>query len=294
MINLNKEFLRDKERELAYQLFLIPVHALQGIHCEENVVNKESNPSEIVVEERKSVNSESEPNGSEHEQSISETLNAKSEGTEYVLPVQTEFQIEEADENESSSSNPIRSVGVNDEPEYSSVSSIDLSNEIHEEKETKPKIVAEQSDDGEYIPKITIEPLSKVVDPELYKDFRVPDSLILNGKNCVICGKGFKRKNNVKVHIETIHYEIRRYKCEENGCGKRFAQVSHLNVHMQAHRRRELKLQQQVKRSIQLNKTPTKKKLTFSRIIPKIILQKKDRKNYQFKLSELFSMKGNK
>ena len=276
------------------------MNALQGISSEGNEMTNESVPSDMLEKEENLVDPETDFYESGQDQQFqSEPQTEQTDETEWVLPVRTEFRIEEAEGNEGCPSNSLRMVRENIEPEYSSVSSIELSTEMNAEIKnivsTKSEIMTEEIDEGEYIPKITIEPPSKEIDPELYKDFRVPESLIINGKNCAICGKGFKRKNNVKVHIETIHYEIKRYKCEENGCDKRFAQVSHLNVHMQAHRRRELRLQQ-LKRSILLNKTPKrtptkKKQLTFSKIIPKIILQKKDRNNYRFKLSELFPMK---
>ena len=46
---------------------------------------------------------------------------------------------------------------------------------------------------------------------------------------CEICKKSFSRKSYLKLHVKTVHDEVKEYKCEI--CGKTFGQNSELQIH---------------------------------------------------------------
>ena len=48
---------------------------------------------------------------------------------------------------------------------------------------------------------------------------------------CDICNKTFKAKNYLKLHKESVHLKIRKFKCNEKDCGKSFTQKGNLVRH---------------------------------------------------------------
>jgi len=57
------------------------------------------------------------------------------------------------------------------------------------------------------------------------------DSMKLMSNNCELCGKYFKKKSNLKAHINTVHYKIKelRWKCDF--CAKHFNRNQRLKRH---------------------------------------------------------------
>ena len=50
---------------------------------------------------------------------------------------------------------------------------------------------------------------------------------------CGSCGKMFKYKSELKVHVNKIHLKIKDYVC--NSCDKSFSSKSNLNIHLPTH-----------------------------------------------------------
>ena len=48
---------------------------------------------------------------------------------------------------------------------------------------------------------------------------------------CDICNKTFKTKNYLKLHKKSVHFKIRKFKCNERDCDKSFTQKGHLVKH---------------------------------------------------------------
>ena len=46
---------------------------------------------------------------------------------------------------------------------------------------------------------------------------------------CLVCGKGFKYKNNFLEHVKVVHEGKRDFKCDT--CGKEFVRLSYLQKH---------------------------------------------------------------
>lgn len=53
-------------------------------------------------------------------------------------------------------------------------------------------------------------------------------------EQCFECGKVFQYKGYLELHLR-IHKKIKAYKCEVENCGKRFSQISNLNLHKRSH-----------------------------------------------------------
>ena len=47
---------------------------------------------------------------------------------------------------------------------------------------------------------------------------------------CDLCGKAFRKKDSIKIHIATVHEGQKNYKCEF--CGKSFGQIGDRNMHI--------------------------------------------------------------
>ncbi len=51
--------------------------------------------------------------------------------------------------------------------------------------------------------------------------------------SCVVCGKSFARKSEVKKHLNAVHEKIKPYPCDV--CHVAFAERQKLNFHMRLH-----------------------------------------------------------
>ena len=69
--------------------------------------------------------------------------------------------------------------------------------------------------------------------------------LELKNFKCDICSKSFVSKQNLKDH-HYIHSGEKPFLCPEIGCKKRFRQTSQLNVHLKTHKRRSLRVSQEI------------------------------------------------
>ena len=56
-----------------------------------------------------------------------------------------------------------------------------------------------------------------------------------NQHQCHICNKIFSNRNNLKIHIQTIHHKILPFKCSYPGCNKNYPNNSRYEVHMRTH-----------------------------------------------------------
>ena len=48
------------------------------------------------------------------------------------------------------------------------------------------------------------------------------------------CSKNFRRKENLSLHIKTVHQKEKAFLCQELGCGKKFGQNNELRDHMRS------------------------------------------------------------
>mmetsp|Transcript_42029 Transcript_42029/g.164620 ORF Transcript_42029/g.164620 Transcript_42029/m.164620 type:complete len:143 (-) Transcript_42029:2107-2535(-) len=59
-------------------------------------------------------------------------------------------------------------------------------------------------------------------------------SIIADSGKCPVCGRGFRRKWNLKTHMR-IHTDVLPYACDDPGCKKRFKWSSSLQYHKRTH-----------------------------------------------------------